>query len=289
MLPAGALGFVNAISSVVLFLLQPEQAAINYALGGLSRASRPDRENAEVKKSQEEAEVYKTRYFEQIADNERLRERIEQLEHTIALDPRAAVRPLVASAIGEQAEGNFKFLSLKAGSSQGIEPGQSVATLRGVYLIGRVVNVDAFSCRVLPITDKNAVGFRAIIIPTEAGEPHELPSDPLEGSIACNLAPTGDGLLAGDVIVEKLSERWSKGDSSKPRPQPAVDMVVRLNDDTWPRTAQMLVVGRIVKVQEKEIGRPRVIVQPMYKTLREISEAIIRSPGKPAGASGGGS
>ncbi|MGQ0626739.1 MAG: rod shape-determining protein MreC [Phycisphaerales bacterium] len=285
-LPPATLGFVGALSGAVRVVLLPEQAAINWALRGLSKAGRGPAESDELARARKEAAVYKDRFYHEAEDNERLRGRIAQLERSIALEPRAAVTPRTVPVIGLQAEGNFRFLTLKAGRGEGIEPGQSVATIRGVVLIGRIVDADAFSCKVLPLNDRNAAAFTAAIIPAETTPDGEIGIDVFESAITCNLAPTGDGLLAGDVRVLRQSEVAA---NAKPAPPPAEGMIVRLRDERWPRLAQMLIVGRVIRVENKEVNRPRIVVRPLDDGTREpdevpaldtLAEVIVRSPTK---------
>jgi len=96
-------------------------------------------------------------------------------------------------------------------------------------------------------------------------------------SLACLLRPAGDGTLRGDVE--------DPGDGPSPID---VGVSVRLRDDQWPESAQMLMIGRVVKVERSpdQPLRKVVIVRP-DRDLRQANEVVIRVPEGVATASEG--
>jgi hypothetical protein len=75
------------------------------------------------------------------------------------------------------------------------------------------------------------------------------------------LSPVEGGKLQGRV------------ENSDVRPQ--VGQLVRLDDDGWPRSARMLVIGRIEAVQPDPVGWPIITVKPTVELLR-LSEVELR-------------
>jgi len=310
-LPAWMLAPIGGLSRVAGFALEPEQAAINWLLRGLRTASGGERESEELRKAHEEAELFKGKYYTELTDNARLRERISQIEGTLALTPGLNIEAKTASVIG-LSDGNSRLVSIKAGRDVGVTAVTSVATVRGTQLLGRVVDVDALSCRVLLIDDQSTPAFDALLMaPISAtgeqaasGTAPSAPFDALEEGIACNLKPIGNGLLAGNVKIIRPSERVAGGGGTgggtggsgrAPKaaaPQPKEQMVVRLRDDRWPALAQMLVVGVVERIEYRDLGHVYVIVRPAYGDLRALGEVVLRLPAATTnsrtGASGGG-
>jgi hypothetical protein len=98
--------------------------------------------------------------------------------------------------------------------------------------------------------------LRAVI---DTGAPDNLPG--------AQLRPAGDGLtLEGDL------EGTPTGVD--------VGQIVRLSDDGWPRSAQALIVGRVVSVGPKPSSPLRLVVtvRPEYD-LRRLSQVILLTPG----------
>ena len=56
-------------------------------------------------------------------------------------------------------------------------------------------------------------------------------------------------------------------------------MVVRLQDPNWPASAQMLIIGKIVRVEPKptEPLRQVITVRPVYD-LSRLGEVVVRIP-----------
>jgi hypothetical protein len=120
---------------------------------------------------------------------------------------------------------------------------------------------------VRPITDSAAGGLMALV----------MTSDDLDSGVQCRLEPTGGGLLRGPVS-------WVDNTDRQTPVEITVGMVVRLRDDTWPRSAQMLVLGTVTALDPApdEPTRTIVTVTPTVP-LQRVSEVVLRVPIDPQG------
>jgi hypothetical protein len=186
----------------------------------------------------------------------RLRALAEQLARGAAVDPGVPVRQIARPVISP----GRGLLTVRGGEDTGVTR-STVATTAGVQLVGRVQRVDARTCIVQTITDEKAGPITAAV----------FLDDQQTRSRACLLRPRGDGTLAGDA--EAAPPEATEADALRP------GQVVRLQDDQWPRAAQMLVIGRVERVEPhpREPQREVVVVRPELD-LRRVSEVILRVP-----------
>ncbi|RMH28964.1 MAG: hypothetical protein D6693_02800 [Planctomycetota bacterium] len=184
---------------------------------------------------------------------DRLEAQVRDLQSGVPVAPGARLRQVwapVTSRSSVLADGTIR---LGVGRDARIEPGVSVATVRGVALVGRVVRVEARTCWALPFTHPRAGPVEGVV----------LTGPTLAESFGCLLEGAGDGTLTGDMVGEAVGV------------EPG--MVVRLRDEAWPEIAQMLVLGRVESVERKENGRLRIAVRPAADPAR-VSEVVIRVP-----------
>jgi cell shape-determining protein MreC len=182
------------------------------------------------------------------------------------LTPELGVRQIAAPVIGRSTEASSSALQVRAGSGRGVVE-NSVAVVEGLQLLGKVERVTAAWCMVRPLTDPTAGGIMAIIMTDES----------LDSGIPCRLEPIGGNRLQGPATWVFESERQAPVEI-------AVGMTVRLRDETWPRSAQMLIVGEVVEVAPapNEPTRTLVTVAPTVP-LQRVSEVVLRVPLDPAG------
>lgn len=90
----------------------------------------------------------------------------------------------------------------------------------------------------------------------------------------CILRPNGDGTLSGEISPPE--------DGRAEEIQ--VGQTVRLFDDQWPRHAQMLVIGEIIRVESSAAQplRRQITVQPRVNP-RRAGEVIVRLPAPGSG------
>jgi len=184
---------------------------------------------------------------------EQLSRTIEQLQGGLAVTPTTPVRVLAAPVDVTAASSDLadQTLRVAAGRHQGVAPGRTVAVARGVHLVGRVIDVGARSCWVLPVTSPKTGWIEARVMVGQS----------LQDSWMCQLRADGQGALLGDVQAEAVGIEAGQ--------------IVRLDDETWPTAAQMLVLGRVQPVPKKENGRIQIAVQPQIDVDR-VSQVVLR-------------
>jgi cell shape-determining protein MreC len=114
----------------------------------------------------------------------------------------------------------------------------------GLQLIGEVVRVEPLISTIHVITHEHYPRqlIEGIVVPPEGiTDERELANLP-----RCQLRPSGSALIAPDVAVTD-AEKIAAGH------------LVLLSDDTWPETAQMLIIGRVTRVESTE--------QPLHKRV----------------------
>ncbi|GAB4384169.1 MAG: hypothetical protein Kow0022_05920 [Phycisphaerales bacterium] len=198
----------------------------------------------------------------QKAENEQLRAIIADLQRGFALGAGTTVRPLTTSVIGNPSDLSSGMLVIRAGSNQGVTANGTVATYQGIQLVGRVERVMGAVSYVRPITARKAGRLDGLVMLVPDGS----------FTLACSLSPTGDGTLRGPV---------TEPDSPSAEHQLEIGQDVRLNttDGSWPDSAQMLLIGRVVKIEPApgQSLRRWVSVQPIAD-LRSISQVVLRIP-----------
>lgn len=190
----------------------------------------------------------------------RLRTLIADLQAGAALYPEAKVRQILAPVIASSSDRSSTVIRVRAGRSSGVDRG-SVATTAGVQLVGRVQSVSERICDIVPITDAGAGPITGMIL-----------LDATSAGPTCLLKPTGTGTLSGPV--EDMT-------GIAPRRGIEPGMRILLQDPTWPRAAQMLLIG-IVESAEPAPNQPLRTVVTVRPTLRldRVGEIVLRtSPG----------
>lgn len=207
------------------------------------------------------------------AENDELRRAINELQQGLDLNPNIPVRQFNRPVITSPIDLASRLLTVRAGTREGVEPTATVAVVRGVHLVGRVTSADALKCQVLPFTDRNAGSIDGMVM-----------LDPVVPGPACRLTPRGDGTLAGRLKTESVllpGGMASAATDSAGDPAAGVKpgMVVRLADETWPQSAQMLELGIVESVQTppEDIRIRTIVVRPRYRVDR-VSEVTLRVP-----------
>ena len=253
------------LNSFLEFVTAPPRGAINLLASRLRRAPATP-SSAELKTLQDERDRWKALYFQEKFQREQQASQYAQMLRGQALNRDFNVRQLLASVIGPTSDASSSLFDVRAGSADGVEVG-SVVAFDGVNLVGRVTRADTKSCQVQPVFDVKAPDINGIIFPLETSS--DTPPDPGAVSLSCRLTPTRAGTLAGAATARSLR-------AAEPVPPLKIGMLVRLADETWPRSAQMLVIGRIEEVQVLANGRERIVVRPVFKP--PLAEVMLRLP-----------
>lgn len=196
--------------------------------------------------------------------------RIDELERLIielqrgrALNPELDIVAVAAPIVGASSDLTNGTLSARAGRDRGVTK-NTVVIVAGAHLVGRIIDSGARTSTLLPVTAKATGWLRTVV---DTGAPDRLPG--------ATLSPAGDGqTLVGDLDADAAGVE--------------VGQTVRLSDDGWPKSAQALIVGRVVSVGPKPNQPLRMVitVRPEFD-LRRLSQVILLTPGtsEPEGSS----
>lgn len=197
-------------------------------------------------------------------ENQRLRDQIRDLQAGIEYARRPVI-PVIASVIARSSDPSSPALTVRAGARHGVQV-SDVATVRGVQLVGKVERVTDRTCIVRPVLDSSYGPIGAeVFAPSSSAT-----LDPGATGLRCQLEAAGD-VLRGPLVAE------FEGDERSPL-LPEIGSVVRLSDDVWPESAQMLVVGRVESVDRDEQQPLRFIVTVRPEVdLTRVSEVIVRT------------
>ena len=280
--PPRMAGWVGAFSTPVRTILAPLSRPFEFLLSlRLSDRQLTPNESEEVSLIRQERDAYLREVNQLRAENDELRRVIVDLDAGRSLNPFISVRQFQAPVIGSSIDAASRVMVVRAGSKDQVEPNASVAVIRGVHLVGRVVGTDLLTCRVQPFTDRSAGSIEGVVM-----------LGPAQFGPACYLQPQGDGTLAGRLRTEAIT---LPGGATSATVDPAVGdpaaavkpgMIVRLADSAWPQSAQMLELGIVERVEQppEDIRIRTVIVRPRFRIDR-VSEVTLRVP---APTDGGG-
>ncbi len=278
--PPRLAGWVGAFSSPIRTVLAPLSRPFELVLGlRLTDRELSPNESETLSLMRQERDGYLRETNQLRAENDVLRRVIAELQQGLELNVNIPVRQFQAPVIGSSMELSSRLLTVRAGVREGVEPKASVAVIRGVHLVGRVVGEpsDRF-CSVLPFTDRSAGPIQGVVMfgPTQFGP-------------ACFLEPRGDGSLVGRLRTESvLLPTGAESASLDPAGGDAIGgvragMIVRLADESWPQSAQMLEIGIVESVQllPEDMRIRSVVVRPQFRIDR-VSDVTLRVPAPPA-------
>lgn len=209
-----------------------------------------------------------------------LQDLVRNLSRGLELNPNLPVRQVAAPVIGFGTDLNGGLLTVRAGKNDGVDA-NSVVVVRGVYLVGLVLRAEDRTSTVVPITEPSFStmfkGQKKFLGAVMLDEQHAGPTWKLDS--------ISGGRMIGRVFYDNDPEVGSTGGTSTASRAPIVpDMLIRLRDPAWPVSAQMLVIGRVERVDPGSNNRPIVTVAPL-QDLSHIGEVLIRVPDPTAPAS----
>lgn len=142
-------------------------------------------------------------------------------------------------------------LKLKSALKHAIPPG-TIAVYGGVHLLGRVIGQPTNAmCQLRPLAREETGFVRARVVPKDT------PGLPMDEAALIHLEPLKSSKFKAEADQNEIIE---------------VGDLVRLEDRSWPRTAQAMVIGVVesVAVNDREPLRNTIIVRPNYQ-LREVA------------------
>lgn len=265
----GFWGIREGLRSGADLLISPARAPLAWMLRSARGTSSSSTDPEAVKRALDEAAEWKREYLRQRSENDALRRQIEQIARVAQLNPAFAAKevgPLPVDGLVD------RLLLVRGGSTLGITP-NAVAVADRVHLIGRVVSADRLICRVRPISEyfgRDNPEIKGVILGDErfaSPDSTAVVADfTKSGRATVRLRATERSTLQGIVYFEGPLESALR---------PEVGMAVRLNDESWGADHQMLIIGRIVKVEDAPNGRPVIVVVPAIDPQR-LSELSVR-------------
>ena len=211
-----------------------------------------DTDDEAVRALRLELDRWRSAYAEadgRIAELERL---LRDLQSGAALASNLDIVQIAAPVVGAPSDLTDGLLRVRAGEDRGVVVRSTVATTRGVHLVGRVIDVSRGMCTVMPVTNTRAGLLDAVVVT----------SDGL-GPWACQLGPTGEGTLKGDMVAEAQGLMLGQ--------------VVAVRDRTWPIGSQGLIIGRVTEIETMPNQRLRITITP-DQPAQTIGEVILRGP-----------
>jgi hypothetical protein len=254
MLPARWMRWANALGSRAAMVIAPVKGPAWALVNWLSptEVAKPEA----IKLLENDRDRWKWLYQQKADEFDDWVRKIEKQIGKGAIYSDLPVKPLLRRVIGPASEGGG-LIQVRAGSRDGVDT-SAVATTDGVQLVGKVASVANRTCSVRLITDMSAGLIDGYI----------MTSDLERGPVCKGLAPVGGQKLQTRVRVD--TERKQK--------PPEIGQLVRLVDDQWPRSAQMLIIGTIAdKPVQDSTGWYVVTVKPTVD-LERLMEVLLRIP-----------
>jgi cell shape-determining protein MreC len=257
--PVRYLAWMSGFGHLAQVVVSPVSGPVHQLMAWLAPAGGA-RQSEEVQQLRREAEEYHVQLLQALAENDQLRDQIKELQRGHALDPDLAIQQITVPVIGTASDIAQEQLTIRAGSRQGVDL-NTVATTSGLQLVGRVVAVGSLTSTVAPITSKAAGAVQGMVM-----------IDDTANGLSCTLAAGANGTLTGDV-----EDRRNPATGAPIEPQ--VGQIVRLSDPAlWPRSAQMLLIGKVEKVEPspKQPLRKVITVRPTVDNLERVSQVVLR-------------
>jgi hypothetical protein len=267
LLPARWLGWAGWFSAQAFVVVSPIAHPITRGVDLIIPASRTvaGTEATERERTlRDELERVRVRLLQSEQRVTEMESLVEQLSRGSLLQPDVEVSQLPRSIVSQAGE----MLVVRTGTHEGVHRG-AVITAQSVQLIGRVAEANERTVLVQPITARGALKLLGVVILDEASGRRAT----------CVLDPAGDGTLVGEVSPPEDGRAE----------EIMVGQTVRLFDEQWPRHAQMLVIGEVVRVEPSATQplRRQITVQPRVNPRRS-GEVIVRLPAASTQTGGGG-
>lgn len=255
-LPRKMLTWTHEPGQVIQRLTSPPAHAVKYVtdrFGNPEYATNPDTTIGQI-------DTLRGQNLALQIEIQRLKQEVAQLSGVRRAEDQSIIR-IPANVIAESTSASSRVFRIRAGTRDGVRPG-SVASTRDTHLLGRVTNITATTCEVIPITDQNSGTIEGSTV-----NPDGTPG------IRFDLTPQDDssGTLKGPGRFETV------GLTQTPL-LAEVGQQVSLTDENWPLHTG-LIIGEIIAVEQSEQSPQRqvITVKPHINT-RMVSSVFIRVP-----------
>ena len=264
--PLRYLGWAGGVRGLVSTVVTPISDPLVRLSRWLAPASRVEAPEEHIRELTDDRDEFRRRLQIAKKHNDELTARIADLEAGFRRAPDVAVMQLTRPVIGMSSDPSSGLLKVRAGRRDGVTP-NTVTTVRGVQLHGQVVSVDRLECVVMPITEPESGLLSGRVLLNRAGD----------DTLSCQLAPTGNGTLRGDVEFKNPPAGTALTDAIDARLVPGVEVL--LDDPAWPASAQMLTIGVVETVERDENQPLRSVIYVRPKDgldLRRAREVYLR-------------
>lgn len=268
LLPTRYAGWVRALRNPVDVIVRPvsgPMAALSSWLRPARSNEGPSEETAEIERQRDQ---FKWLYLREVDRNAELEALVRDLQGGSSWGRPPGVRRVEASRVG--ADPSSGTVDFSRGSLDGVMPGAVAVARKSEQIVGIATDVRPNVSTFRLVTDKRLSPALVVGVVTPDGP---VTSAELGALPRCQLRPQGDGTLVDANVAVSAASAINPG------------MLVRLNDETWPDAARMLVLGRVVRVEpaDNPLYR-RVVVRPELDVTR-VPSVIVQFPGD---ARGGG-
>lgn len=261
LLPLRVTGWLSAFRGPLMTIIAPIAAPLS-AISTWLRDDSGERPSVATQSTLEAANAERDRlarlYLQSMARIDELEALLEDLQRVTARRS-AAVQQMEARRVGVNLPAGT--VDYDRGSLHGVTSAAVALSRRGEQLVGQITRVSPTVSTAHLITDarRDAPLMVGVIIPAdERGEQFPQSAEALRALKRCQLRPQGDGTLVDPQFGVGADERSPV----------AVGDFVRLLDESWPSSAQMAVLGRVIAIEPTE--------QPLFRVLRVAPIADIQ-------------
>lgn len=259
------LGFLRDPTMTIIAPISGPASALSIALRRGSGSG--THEELELDEARSELHQYRDLYNKAIDRVNELESLVTELQRGI--HPLGGYRftPLEATArvARNSAAGTIE---INRGRHHGVKSGTVALTRRTQQIIGIVSRVGLMTSTIDVVTQKRAETrlIRAVVMPRDPVDPSSLRS-----IVNCQIKAVGDGSFITELTIPAdVAASITPGQE------------VRIKDDQWPATAQMSLIGRVVRVEETADKHPlhrHLRIKPDFDSdLTRVSSMILHIP-----------
>ncbi len=260
--PASLTGWLGKLRGPVLMITAPLSSSLSRASHTLRPpvARFPDETSPTVESLMAELNYVRGLHQNLLAQNRDLARLVEDLSR-IRVTAAIPIRPVSATRVGSDlGSGTATF---RPGQRGGITVNGVAVVRGGQQIVGLVTRASPMVSTVHLLTDERFQPGLVVGVATPTGGDIESP-EAFERLPRAQFRPTGKGTYAADQVPADVAERMNRGDT------------IRVYDDTWPKAAQLQIVGRITDIlQTDEPLFRRVVVTPEIDPRRVRSVLIL--------------
>jgi len=262
-MPASLSTWVSWFGDLAVVFVTPVSHPASMVSRWLAPASRGPAPPEEIARLEAEVAHFRTLHLRHQRRIEELEALVRDLQNNRELAPDVPVDVISGvPVIGDTADLSSGMVRLRAGLRQGVVR-NTVVAVGGMQLFGRVERVSRDWCLARPITNEDAGAIHTVIV---AGDDADAPR------LLCRLVPQGDGTLRGPVEYERRPDAESPILAER-------GQTVYLDDETWPRSSQMLIVGHVRSVgRDPDNAQRQIVVVAPEINLPRVTEVMLRIP-----------